>query len=77
MNLEVKQSFQEWAKSFAGCDGGNINGQYWFCGIEPGCGKGDRLDANYTPIHSFPEKLTSNGWTDQYSLKVAKIICGI
>ena len=74
MNLEVKQSFQEWAKSFAGCDGGNINGQYWFCGIEPGCGKGDRLDANYTPIHSFPEKLTSNGWTDQYSLKVAKII---
>lgn len=35
----VKDNFKDWACSFSGCDGGNINGEIWYCGIEWGFGK--------------------------------------
>src|ERR1700682_3175271 len=32
--MKVGQDFERWAKGFSGCDGGNLHGAIWFCGIE-------------------------------------------
>lgn len=32
------ENLKEWACSFSGCDGGNINADIWLCGIEWGAG---------------------------------------
>ena len=29
---EVPPEFHQWAIGFSGCYGGNLNGDYWFCG---------------------------------------------
>jgi hypothetical protein len=36
--MKVGQDFERWAKGFSGCDGGNLHGAIWFCGIEWGTG---------------------------------------
>ena len=36
MNVTLK--FERWAKSYSGCDGGNLKGSTWLCGIEWGMG---------------------------------------
>jgi hypothetical protein len=36
--LIVPKNFKDWACSFSGCDGGNINAATWLCGIEWGGG---------------------------------------
>ena len=37
--------FEKWAKLYSGCDGGNLNGVIWLCGIEWGGGDDpDKLD---------------------------------
>lgn len=37
--MAVDPEFAEWARGFSGCDGGNIEGSIWLCGIEWGLGK--------------------------------------
>jgi hypothetical protein len=37
--MSVTPAFEKWAKGFSGCDGGNLKGEVWFCGIEWGLGK--------------------------------------
>lgn len=32
----MKELFERWAASFAGCDGGNLAGSIWLCGLEWG-----------------------------------------
>lgn len=32
--LTATKDFEQWATRFSGCDGGNPDGGYWFCGIE-------------------------------------------
>ncbi len=39
--MPVKNDFAEWAKQYSGCDGGNLDGPVWFCGIEYGGGYND------------------------------------
>ena len=34
--IKAKTEFKEWAEGFSGCDGGNLKGPIWFCGIEYG-----------------------------------------
>lgn len=36
MEFKVNNDFESWAAGFSGCDGGNIQGPIWVCGIEPG-----------------------------------------
>jgi hypothetical protein len=36
--------FEKWAKGFSGCDGGNLSGCVWFCGIEWGTGTDHPLE---------------------------------
>lgn len=38
--MEVKPEFSAWAQSLIGCDGGNVRGRFYFCGIEWGGGQG-------------------------------------
>jgi hypothetical protein len=37
--MNATKKFQKWATGFSGCDGGNLHGSVWFCGIEWGTGK--------------------------------------
>ena len=38
MDVKANKDFEVWAKSYSGCNGGNIKGAFWFCGIEFGGG---------------------------------------
>lgn len=38
LKVSVNPDFENWAKSYTGCDGGNLNGAIWLCGIEWGGG---------------------------------------
>jgi hypothetical protein len=42
--MAVNAKFAKWAKGFAGCDGGNLEGSIWLCGIEWGLGKPHTLE---------------------------------
>jgi len=42
----ISYRFKEWACSLSGCDGGNIDAETWFCGIEWGGGS-DEKDKYY------------------------------
>ena len=56
--MEPTQEFKEWAIGFSGCDGGNIAGPIWFCGIE--WGGGDTEEGLKFGNVSRPD-----AWTDQ------------
>ena len=43
MKMAVDPEFAKWAKGFSGCDGGNLEGSIWLCGIEWGLGKSHTL----------------------------------
>ncbi len=36
--MQINSEFEEWAKTYSGCDGGNLDGKIWLCGIEWGGG---------------------------------------
>jgi hypothetical protein len=44
----VTPDFEKWALGFSGCDGGNLEGKIWLCGIEYGGGNSD-------PTMPFPD----------------------
>jgi hypothetical protein len=75
----------DWACSFSGCDGGNINSDIWLCGIEWG---GGSINNYYTKI--LPEQISKGkletypkfyDWTDSLSypfgLSFAKLYTSI
>jgi hypothetical protein len=39
IKMAVDPEFAKWAEGFSGCDGGNLEGSIWLCGIEWGLGK--------------------------------------
>jgi hypothetical protein len=39
VTVNVNPVFAKWATGFSGCNGGNLHGSVWFCGIEWGTGK--------------------------------------
>lgn len=53
MQLNAVDKFSTWATSYAGCDGGNISGNFWFCGIEFG-GNKDPKTIDMSPIITPP-----------------------
>ena len=81
MNFGATKGFQKWATGFSGCDGGNINGPIWFCGIEYGGGE-DKYDFKFDDVTSpsyVPEEKLWDHLKYQYNRKMAKIyaqICG-
>jgi hypothetical protein len=84
--FNANQDFENWVCSYSGCEGGNINGQLWFCGIEWGGGaKADwlRKAVDGGPVKSigaldskkdFDEQLTYQ--FDQKLLKIYATLCG-
>jgi hypothetical protein len=52
MNPTIR--FETWGKGFSGCDGGNLHGSVWFCGIEWGAGKKHDLDKELNVSVSDP-----------------------
>ena len=81
MDFGATKEFETWANGFSGCDGGNINGAIWFCGIEYGGGEDEKtfeFEPVSTPGHVPPEGLRKH-LNYQYNRKMAKIyarICG-
>jgi len=75
--LTVTEEFERFATSFSGCNGGNPDGGYWFCGIEWG---GSWDEETYG---DFNECKTPGSWSDddrkdavkyQYDRKIIKLI---
>ena len=52
MNVTLK--FERWAKSYSGCDGGNLKGSTWLCGIEWGMGLKHVLEEIEEPVTKPP-----------------------
>ncbi len=76
INFHVGQKFSDWANSFAGCDGGNIRGRIWFCGIEFGGKEDFNLEKVNEPIHYSEDQL--NEWFKvQYDQKTLKLYASI
>lgn len=59
----VTKKFEEMALSFAGCDGGNLGSEIWFCGLE----WGDTLnrDSAHKIQHEFLPQHVSTSWADK------------
>lgn len=75
MQISAEPAFQSWATGYSGCDGGNIFGRIWFCGIEFGGGhtRGSLAFSDVsTPPSIHPENLDSK-LRYQYNQKVAKL----
>lgn len=81
MIFEATEKFSKWALGYSGCDGGNIDGTIWFCGIEYG-GNEDESKFEFTDVSQpldVPDEQRKNFLRYQYNQKVAKIyaaICG-
>ncbi len=52
MNPTIR--FKTWGKGFSSCDGGNLHGSVWFCGIEWGAGKEHGLEQELNDSVSDP-----------------------
>jgi hypothetical protein len=50
-------AFAKWASGFSGCDGGNLRGSVWFCGIEWGAGQDHDLATELRHSVSSPPQL--------------------
>ncbi len=49
--------FEQWALGFSGCDGGNLSGSTWFCGIEWGTGKDHDIETEFSLSVTTPPQL--------------------
>lgn len=71
----VTEKFKEMALSFAGCDGGNLQSEVWFCGMEWGGAQDDaekiaaEFDAQLKPS-SWQDESFEGSWDAQYNQKV-------
>jgi hypothetical protein len=55
--MDSTQDFEKWAKGFSGCDGGNLSGSVWFCGIEWGAGEQHDLEKEVIESVSEPPQI--------------------
>ncbi len=74
---KISKSFEAWAKSFSGCDGGNLNGSIWFSGIEYGGSKLSDFIPLEDPIDMSDEDVRKNYFNYQYDRKVMKLYSSI
>ena len=78
----VNSEFAKWATGFAGCDGGNLGGGVWLCGIEFG---GRETEATFEfQDFSVPGSITDEpGYerreflTSQYNKKAIKLLAAL
>src|SRR3989441_7472260 len=85
MNPTIR--FKTWGKGFSGCDGGNLHGSVWFCGIEWGAGKEHDLeqelnDSVSDPPQTYeaPEDIVrdrDSGTPYPFGVKLAKLIAAM
>ncbi len=55
--INVTPKFEKWAKGFSGCDGGNLRGSIWLCGIEWGLGdKHELAEELERPVSKPPQR---------------------
>ncbi|MGX2950448.1 hypothetical protein ACWIUA_06015 [Ursidibacter sp. B-7004-1] len=54
----ITNQFKNSALSFAGCDGGNLNSDVWFCGLEWGGSQRDELELPIDEAHL-------SSWSDE------------
>lgn len=77
----MNDDFVKWAMSFSGCDGGNLYGQVWFCGIEWGGEDEHPLKEEIkVPVHDPPQRYNEAGdilrWPN-YGVRLIKLITAI
>ena len=87
IRMNFTQDFEKWAEGFSGCDGGNLHGSMWFCGIEPGTGKEHDLETELTEDvseppqrYQTPENLLRDSMTGRshpFGQKLIKLITAI
>ena len=71
----VTEKFKNMALSFAGCDGGNLQSEVWFCGMEWGGTQNNDekiasdFDAQPEPT-SWQDKDFKGSWSAQYNQKI-------
>ncbi len=75
MEITANKDFSEWAVGYSGCDGGNISGSIWFCGIELGGGdaEGNLLFEPVTTPPFIGDNDREKFKTNQYNWKVLKL----
>lgn len=68
----VTEKFKHTALSFAGCDGGNLNSDVWFCGLEWGGSQRNELDpaVDRDNLYSWSDEDFIGSWTAQYNQKI-------
>ena len=68
----ITNQFKNTALSFAGCDGGNLNSDVWFCGLEWGGSQRDELELPIDEAHlsSWSDEDFGGAWTAQYNQKI-------
>jgi hypothetical protein len=79
MEIKETEQFSLWAKGYSGCDGGNIDGAIWFCGIEYG-GNEDEKSFKFNDVSQpmeIPDDEREGFLKFQYNIKVAKIYTAI
>jgi hypothetical protein len=77
----ITEAFSEWAKGFSGCDGGDLRGKIWVCGIEYAGGDDEQTirkelarDVREPPP---PREDRQNFLTHRYNQSVLKIFCAL
>src|SRR6266513_2843372 len=78
--MKARQDFEKWAKGFSGCDGGNLNGSVWFCGIEWGTGKEHDLEIELKGSVSEPPQNYESADVNlqyPYNIKLMKLIAAM
>jgi hypothetical protein len=79
MEIRSNPEFEEWATGYSGCDGGNLKGPIWFCGIEFGGGhtKESLVFSNVSNPPSIPFEKLNKQLRFQYNQKVAKLYTAV
>lgn len=78
----IDSKFAKWATGFSGCNGGNLKGNFWLCGIEHG--GGDSEESLIFNDVSVPKFVDAPHWKDrkdflksQYNLKAVKLLAAL
>lgn len=72
------EDFTKWAMGFSGCDGGNINGTIWFCGIEFGGNETeDKFAFNNISEPYLTDEQRKQFLSYRYNINLAKLYAAV
>jgi len=79
MQISATERFANWAAGFSGCDGGDLSGAIWFCGIEYGGRKncGDFLSRDVSEPGFIEPATLKKRLSPQYNRKAAKLYAAL